>query len=110
MATADNTYDYQAMANAATAMDTAETSIAGIINTVDSTVGALTSSWTGQAHQIFSGALQTWLEQMGSIRNDLNTMWTVLTQNNASFQAGEEEHIQASTQLQNALAGLDTVL
>ena len=83
--------DMDAMQRGATVMLETSDQITQIGNSVDQTVSAIASSFTGQTATTFLGALQTWREQYQQIASQLVNMHDLLAGNQKNYIANNSD-------------------
>ncbi|WP_239340968.1 WXG100 family type VII secretion target [Frankia sp. CiP3] len=98
--------DFEAMARAKVAFETAFTESNDAYQKISTTIGGLPNVWTGQAATPYSGAMHTWLTNFGKVVTALGHMKDTLESGTKEYQANEDANQQMVTRISTDLAGL----
>ena len=101
--------DFDAMVRARTAFETAFTEADGAHKTMTTTINSLSTIWTGQAATPYSGAMETWLTNFGTVVTALGNMKTTLEAGTRAYQANEDESSAMASRISGDLQGLPGV-
>ncbi|MEU2424745.1 MULTISPECIES: WXG100 family type VII secretion target [Streptomyces] len=103
-------------ANTSTSVDTSgmrtaqgsfQTALDEVNNTytqMQSQIEALRSSWTGDASSTFQSAMDTWLTDFGTVKQQLELMLQKLQANTGSYDTTHQHTTDAATQLHKSMS------
>ncbi len=73
---------------------------------MDEQRGTLAANWTGEASSIFGGALQSWLDDFSTVKNQLTTILETLSANTGVYARTHEGSQQVASSFKSGLGDL----
>ncbi|MEU2778029.1 WXG100 family type VII secretion target [Streptomyces sp. NPDC007162] len=107
MANSQQSVDIEGMKRAQPHFETALSETARVYNNMDDQAKTLEGSWTGDAAQSFTTALNQWLENCNTVKQQLKVVTDKLAEHTGLYQQVHSDTLDATQALNNAMgAGL----
>ncbi|WP_217553126.1 WXG100 family type VII secretion target [Streptomyces sp. GbtcB6] len=103
-ANTNTSVDTSGMRTAQGSFQTALDEVNGTYTQMQSQIEALRSSWTGDASTTFQSAMDTWLTDFGTVKQQLELMLQKLQANTGSYDTTHQNTTDAASQLSKTMS------